>query len=358
MTELVQYEAACKALSKAVTAEEVKNVRLTAIGIEAIAKAAKNFDMIIGAVTLRVKAEARLGDMLQDAEKQGLFRRGRNHDKKSNASGKVELTRVFLKDIGIDFKLSARAQQLSSMGERGLVKMLKRFEDESRETGRVAVEVFRSEERDLSHARRVNLQRTLSDRSAELKTGRKFPVIYADPATKFLSGASNRSIENHYPTETMESLCAMPVANRCLPACQLFIWSTVPQLANTIMCILPAWGNFKYSSHCMWDKTDPDHPKESGTGLVFRNQHEVLIYATRGNAPGPKFHPMSIYRERKTDHSRKPEYYRTMIEKMVDGLPVLELFARKGEYKLPKGWETWGNEADAPATAKKGRVAA
>lgn len=363
MNELTTYAAAEKALIAAVTAEQVKTVRLSAIGLQAMAKEAKNFGMIVNAVKLRVLAEAKLGGMLAEAEKQGLFRRGRNHDKKANSSEKVELTRVFVKDIGITHKLSAQAQQLNAMGEAPLKKLIQRFEQESIETGRVAVEVFKTEERDRRHEQRVNLQQVLSDRSAELRSGRKFPVIYADPATKFVSGQTDRSIENHYPTETMESLCAMPVANRCLPACQLFIWTTVPQLANTITRILPAWGNFKYSSHCMWDKTSEDHERESGTGLVFRNQHEVLIYATRGNPPGPKFHPLSIYRERKTTHSRKPEYYRTMIEKMVGGLPVLELFARKGEYKLPKGWETWGNEAEvkaAPVTAKsaKRKVAA
>jgi N6-adenosine-specific RNA methylase IME4 len=149
------------------------------------------------------------------------------------------------------------------------------------------------------------------------------------------------------PTQlSIDELCELPIAERCLPDCQLFIWSTVPQLAKTITRILPAWGGVEYSSHCMWDKTSPDHERECGTGFVFRNQHEVLIYARRGRPPGPKVAPPSIYRERKREHSRKPDYFRQMIIDITGDLPVLELFARvDAAHLLPAGWESWGNQA-------------
>lgn len=204
----------------------------------------------------------------------------------------------------------------------------------------------------IHQARRVEVQRTLSDETARLAvSGRKFPVIYADPATKFMAGLGTRSTENHYRTMPMDELCAMGAAvqARCLLNCQAFIWSTVPQLANTITRILPAWG-FEYSSSCMWDKTDPDHENEMGPGFVFRNQHEILIYATRNYPPGPRIKPLSIYRERKREHSRKPDYFRGMIADMTGNLPVLEMFARvDAEHPLPVGWEPWGNEAGEEA---------
>jgi N6-adenosine-specific RNA methylase IME4 len=211
------------------------------------------------------------------------------------------------------------------------------------------------ERKDVSrvhHERRIEVQRSLSDETGRIAvSGRKFPVIYADPATKFIAGLGTRSTENHYRTMTTDELCAIgeAVKLRCLPNCQAFIWSTIPQLANTIVRILPAWG-FTYSSSCTWDKTDADHENEMGPGFVFRNQHEILIYATRGNPPGPVIKPVSIYRERKREHSRKPDYFRQMIADMTNNLPVLELFARvDAEHPLPEGWEPWGNQATQEA---------
>jgi N6-adenosine-specific RNA methylase IME4/ParB-like chromosome segregation protein Spo0J len=193
--------------------------------------------------------------------------------------------------------------------------------------------------------RRENVNRlhaVLSENSAPLPLDRKYPVIYADPATRFEAGFSGRSIENHYPTEMVEDWCKLPVKDLALPDCRLFVWTTIPQLARTIELLLPAWG-FAYVSCCCWDKTSPEHEREAATGYWFRNQHEILLLATRGAPalPPPAEVPVSMYRERKTGHSAKPDFYREMIERMTPGLPRIELFARSQR----EGWIAWGNQA-------------
>jgi N6-adenosine-specific RNA methylase IME4 len=196
--------------------------------------------------------------------------------------------------------------------------------------------------------RRANvnaLHAVLSRNSAPLPLDRKYPVIYGDPASRFNSGFSGRSIENHYPTETIEDWCKLPVRDLALDHSRLFLWTTIPQLARTIELLLPAWG-FVYASSCCWDKTSPDHERESATGYWFRNQHEILLLATRGAPalPKPSDVPVSMYRERKGAHSAKPDFYREMIERMTPGLPRIELFARSRR----EGWEVWGNQAPLP----------
>ena len=136
----------------------------------------------------------------------------------------------------------------------------------------------REERRDNVNA----LHAALSENSAPLPKDRKYPVIYADPATRFESGFGNRSIENHYPTETIEEWCKLPVGDLALPDCRLYIWTTVPQLARTIELLLPAWG-FNYVSCCCWDKTSPDHEREAATGYWFRNQHEGRVFVAFKN---------------------------------------------------------------------------
>lgn len=352
MTVLVRYEAARAALEAAVTADEIMAVEMTAAALEHIGRVAKDTQLETNAYVLRTRAKAKLGALLDQAEEAGTFGKGR-----PGKSTEAEHFRVKLKDAGIDRKLSAESRRLSGIGQQALDALMRRVEDESAKRGTVARDVLRTKERDDRHAARVRLQQELSDTTEQLACGRKFPVIYADPATRFLSGFGAKSIENHYPTMTMEELCDLPVAARCLKDCQLFVWSTVPQLANTITLLLAAWGGFKYSSHCMWDKTDAEHENEIGAGLVFRNQHEVLIYATRGNPPGPKWHPASIFRERKREHSRKPDYYREMIRRMTEGVPVLELFARvDAQHPLPQGFYSWGNQAGDVIDAATGEV--
>jgi N6-adenosine-specific RNA methylase IME4 len=117
----------------------------------------------------------------------------------------------------------------------------------------------------------------------------------------------------------------------------LFLWCTTSNLKCAI-AVMEAWG-FEYKTHFAWDK------EAFGTGYWCRNQHEVLLLGTRGQPPLPMEKFNSVYREKKTKHSVKPEGIRVMIEKMFPHYTEhsrIELFYR-GE-KLP-GWTCWGLEA-------------
>lgn len=346
---LARYEAARAALAEAVRVDEVKDVHDAAAALRAYARQAKDRELEANAVVLRERAERKLGGLLAaQKEARGLAKGGRPPKPLIGQVG--VLPEITLADLGIDHNLSSRAQKKAGIAEQAFEAMVEATRE--RILAGKGIDVMKVELAREQQESRRRLQQELSDQSAPLAGGRLFPVIYADPATKFRAGIGNRSIENHYPTMTMDEICALPVTSRCLPDCQAFIWSTVPQLANTITRILPAW-DFTYSSHCMWDKTAEDLENEVGTGLVFRNQHEVLIYATRGHPPGPKIQPPSIYRERKGRHSAKPKWYRDMISRMTGGLPVLELFAREDDDNpLPANFFTWGNQSKNTAEAE------
>ena len=72
---------------------------------------------------------------------------------------------------------------------------------------------------------------------------------------------------------------------------------------------MKGWG-FTFKSSAAWDKG------RTGTGLVFKNQHEVLLYGTRGAMPGPQYQPPSLFHYPRGEHSAKPPEIRTEIEKM------------------------------------------
>jgi N6-adenosine-specific RNA methylase IME4 len=81
-----------------------------------------------------------------------------------------------------------------------------------------------------------------------------------------------------------------------------------------------------------------------GTGLIFRNQHELLLYADRGKMPKPVEVPSSVFRYQRTAHSAKPPEIRQTLERMYPFFGKeqrAELFSR-GEQD---GWTSFGNEA-------------
>jgi len=78
-----------------------------------------------------------------------------------------------------------------------------------------------------------------------------------------------------------------------------------------------------------------------------RNQHELLLVATRGDmpSPSPANRPPSVISAPRREHSRKPDEAYELIERMYPELPKIELFARHAR----PGWAAWGNEVGTAA---------
>lgn len=181
---------------------------------------------------------------------------------------------------------------------------------------------------------------------AEIATGnqdlepdeRRYPVIYADPPWRYeFSSDDADMIENHYPTMALSEICALPVEDMATPDAILFLWATSPKLEEA-MSVLNSWG-FTYRTCAIWDK------QHIGMGYYFRQQHELLLVATRGSmpVPAPSNRPASVVSEKKGGHSAKPAAFAEMIERMYPELPKLEMFCR-----APRdGWRVWGNQAHA-----------
>lgn len=166
-------------------------------------------------------------------------------------------------------------------------------------------------------------------------TDKKYDLIYADPAWRYdFSGSKSRKIENHYSTMSIDDICNLKIPAK--DNCVLYMWATAPKLLEAIK-VIEAWG-FKYKTQAVWDK------EIIGMGYWFRGQHEILIVATKGKVSPPKqeLRISSVIKEKRTKHSKKPEYVRDMIEKWYPNADKLEMFARtSGE-----NWDVWGNEVE------------
>ncbi len=161
----------------------------------------------------------------------------------------------------------------------------------------------------------------------------KFDIILADCPWRYDFSIDDKDkIEQHYPTMDLEDIKKME-----LPAnddAVLFLWATAPKLLEALE-VMKAWG-FEYKSNAIWDK------EWIGMGYWFRGQHELLLIGVRGSFSPPESDKRvsSVYREKRTEHSRKPEYFYELIEDMFPTGKYLELFARR---RRPK-WESYGNE--------------
>lgn len=161
----------------------------------------------------------------------------------------------------------------------------------------------------------------------------KFNVIYADPPWCYGDKRTGfGGAEDHYPSMTVDDLCAMdiPVDTDAV----LFLWVTSPILGEC-WPIITAWG-FQYKASFVWDKV------RHVLGHYNSVRHEFLLICTRGSfLPKDKTLHDSVVSIERTKHSEKPDYFRKLIEKMYPDGKKLELFGRK----QVKGWTVYGNEA-------------
>jgi N6-adenosine-specific RNA methylase IME4 len=115
----------------------------------------------------------------------------------------------------------------------------------------------------------------------------------------------------------------------------LFCWATSPKLQDCFE-LLEAWG-FTYRTCMVWVKD------RIGMGYYARQQHELLLIATRGSlpVPDPADRPSSVFHGRREEHSVKPAIAHELIETMYPHYRRCELFARAPR----EGWAAWGNQA-------------
>ena len=205
-----------------------------------------------------------------------------------------------------------------------------------------AAKRIRAEKATERRAERIERIEEISKGNTPLLTPRRYPVIYADPPWRYENppmGGTNRSIENHYPTMTLEEICALPVAEVAADDAILYLWATAPKLIEC-MEVIKAWG-FEYRTNMVWDKV------KIGMGYHARNQHELLLIARRGNMPPPEpgQQPPSVIRIDRGDHSAKPVEFYEIIERNYPGIGKIELFCRSPR----EGWAVWGNQSEAAA---------
>ena len=185
----------------------------------------------------------------------------------------------------------------------------------------------------VTQAKREHI-RTSAPEPAALPSS-KYRVIYADPPWKYGNTQPDYHGEqaDHYRLMELAEICDLPISDLADDNAVLFMWTTSPILEESFS-VVRSWG-FRYKSSFVWDKV------RHNMGHYNSVRHELLLICTRGSCQPdvPKLFD-SVQSIERTEHSRKPEEFRTIIDTIYPHGRRIELFARSAA----PGWDVWGNE--------------
>jgi len=182
--------------------------------------------------------------------------------------------------------------------------------------------------------RRIEKKEEIKQVEPQKLTG-KYNVIYADPPWRYDNNSTSirGTADDHYPTMTLEEIKQIPVEKITLDNAALFLWTTSSMIKKAFE-VIEAWG-FEFKTSMVWVKD------RMGTGFFVRSKHEILLIGTKGSfLPMTTDLPESVVFAAKEGHSKKPEAFYEIIEKMYPEQRYIELFARSKR----EGWDVWGNE--------------
>jgi N6-adenosine-specific RNA methylase IME4 len=348
MTQLVKYDAACRALAEAVTADEVKHVRDVAMAMRLYAKQAKNKDLEADAYELRVRAERRLGEVIAEQKATVGLNVGGRPSKTGTAEEPVSKPGT-LAEAGIDKKLSSKAQKISAIPPAAFEEMVAEGREEvQRSVERRTIKAVEIAEARAGYVERAEVGGTVEDLHKLAASGKRFAVIYADPPwdfTTYSDAGKGRSAEMHYGVMSLDAIKALPVEALAADDAVLLLWATWPNLLDAI-ALIEAWG-FRYkTAGFVWVKTCGNGNLHTGLGYHTRANSEQVLLATRGNPQRLAMDVHQIVMAPVGEHSAKPGEVHDRIERLLAG-PYLELFARAERER----WDTWGNEIAPPQVA-------
>ena len=158
-TQLIKYEAACRALAECKSVDEVKTWADKAAAMQAYGRMAKDKTLEVDAAEIRIRAERRLGEMLAAQKADGGLSKGAagagvNQHTPAEVRSSVT-TAPKLADAGISKDLSSRAQKLAAVPEAEFeAELAAKRERDQKEGARVTARLEKAGEREMAKAKK------------------------------------------------------------------------------------------------------------------------------------------------------------------------------------------------------------
>jgi N6-adenosine-specific RNA methylase IME4 len=361
MTTLAQYEHARHALADATRIDQVLPILDEIEHVKLYAKQIADRELLADASTFQMRAERRLGIVISAAKEAGHFREGRP---RKNGSDEEQFPSATLAEVGVDRKLSARAQKAGGIAERAFEAMVAaRREQIAAGASKIALDPVAEAAKQAADAKRkaYHLEKTYNGGKVEdlhvlAASGFKASAILADPAWQFIARSEKgegRSASQHYDVQALEGIKNLPVKQIAADDCVLFMWM-LDWCPHWAFEVIEAWGFEHKTTAFTWVKLTENHDGQPrydglisdrdfhfGQGYWTRANPEDCWLATRGKPKRINADVRQLIIHPVMEHSRKPDETHGRIERLVDG-PYLELNARREV----ENWLTWGNEVE------------
>ncbi len=271
--ELALLSKAQKALAQASTLDEVKDLRDQATAVKAYARKAKlGQHLVVEAATIRIRAERRLGEMLQATELANAAP-GNQHTAGAD-DAEVTNGKLTLRDLGLTKSESSRSQQIAALPDTV-------FEDyvaQSASAGKepTSAGLLRLARQSTSPARGEGIAAGEVEsviRSPMLPTGQRFATGFVAPPWN--AEAKDSGVSGH--RLSVDDVCRLPAAELFEDKAHLHVW-TLPRLLLSALDVLEAWG-FRYRSCLALDVP------VVGRSSHWRNDYGLLLLGVRGSLP-------------------------------------------------------------------------
>lgn len=160
-----------------------------------------------------------------------------------------------------------------------------------------------------------------------------YDIISVDPPWNYGReyDPENSRVANPYPEMTINEIkdLKLPFTDNAI----IFLWTTHKFLPEAFE-ILKTW-EFEYKATLVWNK------EKIGMGAWFRMQCEFCLFAIKGKPFWNNTTERDIIIESRREHSRKPDSFFEMVNKICVGRK-LEYFAREKR----EGWDIFGNDTN------------
>jgi N6-adenosine-specific RNA methylase IME4/anti-sigma28 factor (negative regulator of flagellin synthesis) len=202
-----------------------------------------------------------------------------------------------------------------------------------------AYQEIKKEEKKAERDKKIEEVKQKIESENLVQPNKKYHVIAIDPPWAYsekggfssddYDATSNRGAVD-YPTMTVEQIAKieLPTADDCV----IFLWTTHAFLRDSFE-LLDNWG-FNYKATLVWDKV------KMGLGRTIRMQVEFCLIGVKGNPIINGSSERDIITEPRREHSRKPEAFYQMAERMCIG-NRLDFFSRQNR----ENWDHYGAES-------------
>jgi N6-adenosine-specific RNA methylase IME4 len=179
------------------------------------------------------------------------------------------------------------------------------------------------------------------DNDFETQIEKKYQAIVIDPPWSYRAKSGNLNSEDYDPvtrrcSSPYPEMALSQIQNIQLPAaddCALFLWTTHAFIKDAFN-LMENWG-FDYKYTLVWDK------ELMGLGIDMRLQCEFCLLGYKGKPTVRKGIERDIIREKRREHSHKPNEIYDLVDRFVVG-KKLDYFSREKR----KGWDSYGVECE------------